>query len=331
MFKATTHALALLVFAQLLACAATGVCTAAQTVPRARVKTRSEAVVKADVIHLADVAEVACADAGRRARLEQISLGYAPDVGATRELSATTVSLAVAAAGFAPGEVAVESARPVLVRRASQTVSAALLREAVERAALSALRAENAEVRLTRFDAPATVELPAGAVEVRVELSTARDLFRPFTAFVVLAVDGRVVRRLAVVAAVEVEAAVCVAARDVVAGARLRPADVRVEKRRLTRRLEEYFTDPAQLRGVAAREALAEGAAVSRDGLTREFVVRPGDAVRIVGESGTFSVSVAGEARGAGRVGDRVQVRNIQSGVALQAVVVDEGLVRVSF
>lgn len=331
MYKATTHALALLALAQLLAFAAAGGRASAQTLTRARVKARAEAVVKSDVIHLADVAEVACADAGRRARLEQISLGYAPGVGATRELSATALLLAVSAAGFVTGEVTIEPARPVLVRRASQTVSAVLLREAVERAALSALRAESVEARLIRFDAPAAVELPAGAVEVRIEPILARDLFRPFTAFVVLAVDGRVVRRLAVVAAIEAEAAVCVAARDVAAGARLRPEDVRVEKRRLTRRPAEYFTDPSQLRGVSAREGLAEGAAVSRDGLTREFVVQPGDAVRIVGESGTFSVSVAGEARGAGRVGDRVQVKNLQSGVALQAVVVDEGLVRVSF
>lgn len=331
MFKARTHALALLALAQLLACATVGGRASAQTALRARVKARPEVLVKSDVIHLADVAEVACADAGRRARLEQISLGYAPDVGATREVSTAAVLLAVAAAGFAPGEVTVEPARPVLVRRASQTVSATLLRESVERAALSALRAENVEARLIRFDAPDAVELPAGAFEVRVEPIMVRDLFRSFNAFVVLTVDGRVVRRLSVVASIEVEAAVCVAAHDVAARARLRPADVRIEKRRLTRRPEEYFTDPSQLRGVSAREGLVAGSAVSREGLTRELVVRPGDAVRIIGESDTFSVSVVGEARGAGRVGDRIQVKNIQSGVALQAVVVDEGLVRISF
>jgi flagella basal body P-ring formation protein FlgA len=40
---------------------------------------------------------------------------------------------------------------------------------------------------------------------------------------------------------------------------------------------------------------------------------------------------VQGEARGSGRVGDRILVKNLQSGLMFQAVIVDEGIVSVKF
>jgi flagella basal body P-ring formation protein FlgA len=299
--------------------------------PRARIVVRSEATAQADVLLLGDVAEIVCPDEEARARLASISLGYAPRVGAARELTREQIERAVAAAGFHAGQVVIEIGRAPVVRRASQRVAADVLREAVERAALSALRAAGAEARLVRFDAPQSVSLPSGALAVGVEPLAARDLFRPFTAYVTLSVDGRLARRLAVTTEAEAEAEVCVAARDLAAGARVRPEDVKVERRRLTRAPSDYCARPGELRGVSARRGFAAGETVGRADLAREIVIKPGDAVRIVGESGATRVSVAGEARGAGRVGDRVQVRNKQSGAALQAVVVDEGLVRVAF
>jgi len=85
------------------------------------------------------------------------------------------------------------------------------------------------------------------------------------------------------------------------------------------------------LRGVAVRQAIAKGEPLMTDNLVAEMIVKPGDQVRIIGQSGSLYIEVKGEARSAGRVGDRIQVRNTQSGILLQATVEDEGLVRVHF
>jgi flagella basal body P-ring formation protein FlgA len=82
---------------------------------------------------------------------------------------------------------------------------------------------------------------------------------------------------------------------------------------------------------MAVRRTVAKGEAITTDVLAAEFVIHPGDQVRIVSESGKLQVTAKGEARSAGRIGDRIQVKNLQSGVMLQAVVVDEGLVAVRF
>ncbi len=264
-------------------------------------------------------------------RLRSVALGYAPNVGAVRELARERVLLAIAAAGFSTSEVVVEAPPVIFIRRAGQAVEASLVRAAVERAAFLKLSSAGDTVRLVRLDLPANIEVPTGAVETRATLGGVRDLFAPFVVAIEILVDGRVVRRLSATAAVEAHAPVAVAAHDLAAGARIREEDVRIEVQRLSRPVGSYVREASKLRGMSVARPVARGEAVTRDVLEAVIVVRPGDAVRVTGESGKFSIAVAGEARGAGRVGDRIQVKNIQSGTLIQAIVVDEGLVSVRF
>jgi len=136
---------------------------------------------------------------------------------------------------------------------------------------------------------------------------------------------------LSAMAQVEAMHTVLVTTRDLAANSLISEADTKLEARRLERAASFYVRDATRLRGMVVRGAMARGEAITLDTLVASIVVRPGDAVRIIGASRTVAVTVAGEARGAGRIGDRIQVKNLQSGVVLQAVVVEEGVVRVRF
>jgi flagella basal body P-ring formation protein FlgA len=111
----------------------------------------------------------------------------------------------------------------------------------------------------------------------------------------------------------------------------LRQDSYKTEVKRLERPLTHYISDPERLRGMAVRRAMARGEAITTDAISSEIVVRPGDQVRIIGQSGALQLMVNGEARAAGRIGDRIQVKNLQSGALLQAIVADEGVVRIRF
>jgi flagella basal body P-ring formation protein FlgA len=295
------------------------------------IRVAGEVTARGERLQLADVATFSGADSRERERLEKISLGFAPNVGAVRELTRERIALAVAAAGFSGEAVEIQAPQVVLVRRAAQAVEPSLIREAVEQAILKELRAKGAAVRLARLDLPALLEVPSGEVEARAFAAGVRDLFKPFSVSIEILVDGRVVRRLNLPASIEAFAPVLVAARDIPAGSRLRETDVRVEAIRLTRPLSTYLFNITSLRGVAAQSPIATGEPILTSLLSSEIVIRPGDQVRIVGESDSISINVLGTSRGAGRVGDRIQVRNSQSGSTFQAIVVDEGLVRVRF
>jgi flagella basal body P-ring formation protein FlgA len=47
--------------------------------------------------------------------------------------------------------------------------------------------------------------------------------------------------------------------------------------------------------------------------------------------SGGMQIAIIGEARANGRIGDRIAVKNTQSGVILQATVIDEHTVKLNF
>lgn len=332
-----------LLFGTLIFCCCTNVVQAqvnalaenARVDVRPIVRVAAEHLAQTDRLRLADVAEIKTADTNVIERLRAISLGFAPNVGIIREIPRERLQLALAAAGFAEGTVRIEAPPVLIIKRAAQIIDHALVQEAIEKAALSELNTSGATARMARLELPPTIEAPAGKLEIRAAMVNVRDIFSPFTIFVEFWQEGRIVHRCNALAQVEAHAPVVVAARELSAQTRLRADAVVVEVRKLTRPLNNYVTNAEYLRGMALRRAVGRGEVIIREDLNSEIVVRSGDQVRIIGESGSgahaIQVFVTGEARSAGRIGDRIQVKNLQSGVMLQAVITDEGIVRIRF
>ncbi len=294
----------------------------------ARVHVRAESVVSGDVLKLGDVAEITAGDVQLEAQLKAISLGYAPQVGTVRELPKAKIVLALNAAGFSPE---VNGAVIARVKRASQIVSPSLISKAVETSLLTELQATGATAKISRLDLPPVIEVPSGDLEVRASAMGVKSLFAPFSVALEFWVDGRLARRVTTTAQVEASAKVLVAARDLSGKTRLREGDFALASVQLERHPSLYLHDPRRLRGAALINPLAAGEAITLDALTSEIVIKPGDPVRIVGESKSLNIAVMGEARASGRVGDRIQVKNLQSGLLLQALIIDEGVVGVRF
>jgi flagella basal body P-ring formation protein FlgA len=295
------------------------------------VRVGAENVARHDRLVLGDLAQIANADSETADRLRAIPLGYAPEVGALRELSKEKIALAITAAGFATGTVTLDAPLVVLIRRESQLVNPDLVHAAVERAALAGLQAKGATARIVRLDLPSRIEVRTGAIEVRASIGGAKNLFAPFMVSLEFWIDGRIARRTSTTAQVEAYAPVLVAAHDLAAKTRLRAGDFVIETMRLERDVNIYVSEPTPLRGVMLTSAISRGQPITRDSFIPDIVVKPGDPVQISGQSGSLKISVAGEARAAGHIGDRIQVKNLQSGLLFQAIIVDEGIVSVRF
>jgi flagellar basal body P-ring formation protein FlgA len=295
------------------------------------VRVRAESVAQKEQIELGDVSEIEARDKALAERLSAVSLGYAPDVGAVRMINRQKISLAVAAAGFAKESVSIEGSETAVVRRESQLVSQLLVRQTVEHAITAKLQEKGITARLSRLDLPARIEVPSGQLEVHATFGGSTNLFNPFVLSLEFWIEGRIVKRLSVMAQAEGFAPVLVASHDLAEKVRLREYDYKTEVKRLDHDPARYITDHTRLRGVSPVRSLAAGEAITTDLLTPEIVVKAGDAVGIVGGSGELRILITGEARAAGRVGDRIQVRNLQSGMLFQGIVIDEGLVSVRF
>ncbi len=315
-----------------------GVCLCASVLAQGKLAVRipAETTITTDQIALGDIAEISggetSAALAAAARARQVSLGFSPRVGAMREIGRANILLALAAAGFNENELSLDIPAKVLVKRAAQVLSQIMLREAVEKAILPPLEAEKVSARITKLQLPDSLELPTGNVEIRVvNFSGITNFLAPSVISLELRVDGKVLRRVPANIEVEASADVLVLNRSGVAGTKLTAADVHTEKIRLERSLSSYFRTPAEIGGKKLLKNVAELTPLTADAVAADTVIKTGDTVSIIVRSGNTQISVTGEARASGRIGDRIAVKNTQSGIILQARVEAEGLVKLSF
>jgi flagella basal body P-ring formation protein FlgA len=315
-----------------------GVCFCANVFAQGKLVVRipAETTITADQIALGDIAEISgggtSAALASAARARQVSLGFSPRVGAMREIGRANILLALAAAGFNENDLALDIPEKVLVKRAAQVLSQNMLREAVEKAILPQFEAEKVSARITKLQLPDSLELPTGNVEVRVvNFSGITNFLVPSVISLELRVDGKVLRRVPANVEIEASADVLVLNRSGTVGTKLTAADVHTEKVRLERALSSYFRTPAEIVGKKLLKNVAESVPLTADAVAADTVIKTGDTVSIIVRSGNTQISVTGEARASGRIGDRIAVKNTQSGVILQARVEAEGLVKLSF
>lgn len=298
---------------------------------RAVIQIPSEATISSDRVELSAIAKISAPDAVTAEKLKHISLGYAPQPGSVREIGFDRIVLGINAAGFSSSEFSLHAPALVRIRRAAQTVEEDLIRTEIEKAVLANLQAAGADAKIVRLDLPANLNVPSGKISVKANAGTIRNLAAPFSVGLEIRVDEKVVRRLSIMVEVEATAPVLVTKRNLPANTPLREDMVKTEIRKLTRPMDSYLTDLKKLRGVIAQRTLPEGAEITTDSIVSGIVVKTGDSVQVIGESDRIKLSIAGEARASGRIGDRISVKNSQSGALLQAVVIDEGRVQVRF
>jgi hypothetical protein len=113
------------------------------------VRVASETALYGDRFTLGDIARVSSPDATEVERLRSIPLGYAPIIGAVRELTRERIVIALNAANFP--SVQLDAPPVVRLTRASQIVDAQTLTQAIEDAVLPRFRAAEVSVRLVRL------------------------------------------------------------------------------------------------------------------------------------------------------------------------------------
>jgi flagellar basal body P-ring formation protein FlgA len=181
------------------------------------------------------------------------------------------------------------------------------------------------------LDLPDKIAVPLGKIDLRANIANVQNPFAPFALSIEIRVGDSVFRRLPTNIEIEAYAEILVAAKDLTMNAKIGESDVKLEKRRLEKPLTGYLRDSAKLRGIKLIKNLASGAEITSDAFISDVVIRSGDLVRIVGQAGKLQITVNGEARSNGKIGDRIAVKNSQSNSIIQATVVDEGLVKVFF
>jgi len=208
------------------------------------------------------------------------------------------------------------------------TVDARAIAALVEHSVLAQLR----DAPLAR--GAARVEVAAGALDTRLTMAAcgqpirvAADLSRQQAR-----VNARVSCsapspwNLYVPVEIRVYRPVLVATRELRRGEPIGAADVALEERNvLAAAGAPPLTQAADVVGLNARRTIAPGTLLSAGLVELPVLVRRGDRLGVSARSGGITVQINGEALGTARLGERVRVRNLQSGRVIDAVVTGSG------
>lgn len=168
-----------------------------------------------------------------------------------------------------------------------------------------------------------------GKPEVLVRRLSGRPLRGPTVLRAEIRLAGRTERVMSVTADVRYFRPVLVATRNIRRGEKLLADLFEVQERDVTRLRDGYFDLDAVLEGMQARRPLGFNDILSRDHVQKIPVVRRGDVLSLVLEAGNMQITTRATALKAGGVGDRIRVRNADSGKILEGVVADARTVEV--
>ena len=121
------------------------------------------------------------------------------------------------------------------------------------------------------------------------------------------------------------------AARNIERGQRITDGLVRRERVELRRQRRNAIEDVDQLRGKRAKRSIRAGQVLTATMLEGIPVVKRGDPVIIIAQSGSLLIRAIGKALQAGGVGETVQVENTSTRRRVHAQVIDSRTVRVVF
>lgn len=167
-----------------------------------------------------------------------------------------------------------------------------------------------------------------GQVEFNVRRLSSRPFRGPTVVRLELHVDGALDRAMTVTVDCRSYRDVVTTTRGVRRGTLLEGA-LAVEERDITNLKHGFFAGPESLEGMRAARPIGSGEIVSHRHVEPVPIVHRGDDVTMSVTTGNMSLLATGEALQDGGVGERIRVRNIDSGKVVYGEITEAGTVRV--
>ena len=215
---------------------------------------------------------------------------------------------------------------------AETTISAREVQKAVEQFVLTQVESELPEDARPVVDVRWQGDLAFavdGAPQIRVRRTSSRPLRGPSVVRVGIDVGGQTQRSMSVTADVRIWRPVVVASHMIKRGEEMAMVGCELAERDVTKVRGAYYSDIQVLEGMQARRTLSMGDIITDGHIEKIPIVRRGDAIRLVARAGRMNMSAAGEAMQNGGVGDRIRVKNSDSGKIVYGHILEDGAIQV--
>ncbi len=284
-----------------------------------------------DNIYLKDIALIKSSDPETKEKTGLIFLGKAPMPGKTRFFDKGHVQGALQRAGFNFYDLSIHSPDRIKITRSFIKISEKKIKKIVENYIKSRSFFKNNNSRIKEIRVSNEVLLPKGRIFHRVIPIQKNSLAGSIPVSIIFSGSGNFKKRVWSTVKIEVLSEVVVAKRPIGKHKIITMDDIAFKKVDLLEQSSNVITAYKEILGKRTRKTIRADTVLRSDIIELLPLVKRGDIVLIVAESGSLRITAMGEAKGKGGMGERIKVVNIDSGKRLYATVKDSKTVKVDF
>lgn len=297
-----------------------------------KVSVPAEATATSDKVTLGDIAKIEGEDQGQVNEIKSLLLTQLSSSAQSKIISRAMIVSILKRSRVEMNEMDFTAPETIDISRNMMKVEAQFIEERAKEFLQEYFQERTGEASITNIVCQEKdLSLPQGNLEVS---------FPPFnrtpgtgTVFIHahLLVDGKLAKKVKVVAQVNITEEMAVATRAIEKGDILTPADFTMETRVANRENPKLLRDPEEVLGKRAIRRISSGSFIQENMLDTPPLVKKKDQVKIVLESKFLKISTIGIAQENGAMGNYIQVMNLDSQKLIAAKVIGENLVKVDF
>jgi flagella basal body P-ring formation protein FlgA len=264
-------------------------------------------------------------------KLSSIVVGRAPLPGESRTLEKKSFKLRLKQNRINLSQLELDIPAKVVVTRNYTQISREKIKMLVSDYIQKNIIKDNADGSIKDIQVADSLQLPYGRITYKVIPPRNRDLLGKIPFSVHFDVNGKFYKRVWATATVVVMAEVVITKKPLGRHKPITEDDIELLKMDLAKLPSGVITDPEAVLGKRTKRAIGAKTVLRVDQVELPPLVKRGDVVVIIAESGGLKITALGQVKKKGRLGESIPVMNYDSKKILYGRVLDSSTVKVEF
>ena len=297
--------------------------------PRVRISAMTQ--IDGEQILLGEIARIESHDPLLTQRIGAVVIGRSPLPGKRREIDANLVKRRLKQNSIDPEQLSLQIPARIIVERSFIEISQEKLRDLVSDYISQNLINNISDARIKDIQVTENLVLPNGRISYTVKPPRNDALAGKIPFTVNFDVNGKFYKRVWASATIEIFTRVVVTKKPLGRHKPITEDDIEVQRMDLAQLPSDVITDPEVILGQRTRRAIGSHTVLRSNLVEFPPLVRRGDVVVILAETGGLKITTVGQVKKKGRLGERIPVMNFDSKKVLYARVLDSNTVKVEF
>ncbi len=292
---------------------------------------KAAVTVEQELVRLSDIAVLTGIAQTPLKTLGDVVVASSPQPGQTRFVDLDTILIRLKHAGVDIAAMVFKGPGDVRITRQAEVLPTERIQRAVEAAIRNRMPWKNEDVTISGITFDETIDLPTGKLSYRIVPNRNEDYLGSTILALHLFVDGEPVRKVWVTAMISVMADVVTVVRPMGKHQHIEPADLSVDRRDRVDLPSDAVSRIEDALGNRTTRMIYPNSVLQSSMLAAPPLVRRGDIVKIIANSGSMTISATGLVKQQGCKGEMIRVMNTDSNRIITARVTGAGAVEVDF